>query len=70
MVSQGGYQDGRVIDLRAAHAPKILYLVGDVHARSARIQEVFRHAGLHQQLATGQAVVVFMGDLFHREESD
>lgn len=70
LVAQGGHQDGRVIDLRGPEAPKTLYLVGDVHARSARIHEVFRHAGLHQQLATGQAVVVFMGDLFHREESE
>ena len=70
MVAQGGYQDGRVIDLRGPQAPKILYLVGDVHARSKRIHEVFRHARLHQQLAAGQAVVVFMGDLFHREESE
>ncbi len=70
MVAKGGYQDGRVIDLRGPQAPQILYLVGDVHARSSRIHEVFRHADLHQQLATGQAVVVFMGDLFHREESE
>ena len=70
MVGQGGYQDGRVVDMRSANAPKLLYLVGDVHARSARIHEVFRHAGLHQQLASSQAVVVFLGDLFHREDRD
>lgn len=67
-VAQGGYQDGRVVDLRGSGAPKVLYLVGDVHARSARMHEVFRHAGLHTQLAAGEAVVVFLGDLFHREE--
>lgn len=70
MVAQGGYQDGRVIDLRGPEAPRTLYLVGDVHARSSRMHQVFQHADLHRQLAAGQAVVVFMGDLFHREESE
>ncbi len=69
-IEAGGYQDGTVVDLRAPGAPSKLYLVGDIHARSARIHGVFRHAGLHQELARGQAVVVFLGDLFHREESD
>ncbi|MBS2036580.1 metallophosphoesterase [bacterium] len=64
----GGFQDGAVVDLLAPSAPPRLYLVGDVHARAARIHEVFRHANLHQQLAQKQAVVVFLGDLFHREE--
>lgn len=69
-IAHGGFQDGRVIDLRGPEAPKVLYLVGDVHARSARIHDVFRHADLHQQLASGEAVVVLLGDLFHREEAE
>ena len=70
MVERGGYQDGRVVDLRNPSAPPVLILVGDVHARPSRIQEVFRHANLHQQLALNQAVLVLLGDLFHREDSD
>ncbi|MFN8609056.1 MAG: metallophosphoesterase [Vulcanimicrobiota bacterium] len=67
-VAQGGFQDGAVVDLRGPNAPISLYLVGDIHARTGRIQQIFAHAGLHQQLALKQAVVVFLGDLFHREE--
>lgn len=66
--ANGGFQDGTVVDLHQGTAPATLFLVGDIHARSSRIQEIFQHADLHQQLAQKQAVVVFLGDLFHREE--
>jgi len=69
-VAHGGYQDGRVVDLRGVEAEKTVILVGDIHAKESRIHEIFRHAGLHSLLEQQRAVVVFLGDLFHREEDD
>jgi hypothetical protein len=66
-VARGGYQNGRLVDLRQA-VHKTLYLIGDIHAKSHRIDDIFGHANLHCQLAQEQAVVVFLGDLFHRED--
>lgn len=65
--SSGGYQQGRLIDLRKT-PPQELYLVGDIHARWERIPLLVEHAGLDSKLASGEAVLVFLGDLFHREE--
>ena len=68
-VAHGGYQDGRVVDLRgAAHKP--LYLIGDIHAKQSRLKWIFEHADLEPQLQRDEAVVVFLGDLFHREERE
>ncbi|MBT9588298.1 metallophosphoesterase [bacterium] len=64
---RGGYQQGRVVDLRQA-SHKTLYLIGDVHAKAGRIADIFKHADLYPQLQGEQAVVVFLGDLFHRED--
>lgn len=66
-VAHGGYQDGRAVDLRAA-AEKTLYLVGDVHAKPHRITEILCHARLEPALESEHAVLVFLGDLFHRED--
>jgi len=68
-MAQGRYQEGRVVDLRSA-ADKDLFLIGDIHAKASRIQEIFSHADLHARLQKQEAVVVFLGDLFHREEHD
>lgn len=65
----GGYQDGVVVDLRPV-AHKTLYLIGDIHAKTPRIADLFAHADLYSQLEGERAVVVFLGDLFHREEPD
>jgi hypothetical protein len=67
-VARGGYQDGRVVDLRGA-AGQTLYLVGDVHAKPSRIEAILEHADLHGRLDR-DAVLVFLGDLFHREEDE
>lgn len=67
--AQGGHQDGRIVDLREA-PEKPLYLVGDIHAKGERIETILEHAQLRPQLESGQAVLVFLGDLFHREEDD
>lgn len=66
-VAHGGYQDGRAVDLRSAsHKP--FYLVGDIHAKPARIGQVLEHAQLEPLLENDEAVLVFLGDLFHRED--
>ena len=66
-MARGGYQDGLVVDLTSApHKP--LYLVGDIHAKAGRINDILAHAQLETVLASEQAVLVFLGDLFHREE--
>lgn len=64
--SRGGYQDGRIVDLRDSDRP--LYMVGDVHAKPERIEAILSHAQLHPQLESESAVLVFLGDLFHRED--
>ena len=66
---QGGLQDGRVVDARAADE-RPLYLVGDVHARHEVIPLIFEHAGLSRLLQAEQAILVFLGDLYHREDYD
>jgi Calcineurin-like phosphoesterase len=68
-IEGGGYQNGRLVDLRAA-LDKTVYLVGDIHARHSRISAILTHAQLQPQLETEQAVLVFLGDLFHREDDD
>jgi hypothetical protein len=68
-VERGGYQNGRVVDLSLA-AQKPLYLVGDIHAKFGRISHILAHAQLEPLLASEQAVLVFLGDLFHREDDD
>ena len=67
-VERGGYQDGRVVDLRGA-VHKTLYLVGDIHAKHQRIDDILEYAELAARLET-EAVLVFLGDLFHREEDE
>jgi hypothetical protein len=66
-VSEGGFQDGVVVDLRGA-ADRPLYLVGDVHARHQVISLVLEHAELEPLLEAEQAFLVFLGDLHHRED--
>ena len=66
-VAHGGYQDGRVVDLRAAEGVE-LYLVGDIHAKFRRISAILEFSQLEPKLAEGSAVLVFLGDLFHRED--
>lgn len=66
-VEHGGYQDGRVVDLRQC-SDKPLYLVGDVHARHHVIPLILQHAELEPLLAAEQAFLVFLGDLHHRED--
>ena len=68
-VTQGGFQDGRVIDLRDA-VDRALYLVGDVHARHQVIALILEHAELEPQLQAEQAFLVFLGDLHHREDHE
>ncbi len=66
-VESGGFQDGRVV---AVPATQTLYLIGDLHARVSRIGTIVAHAGLEQSLAAREAVLVFLGDLFHPEDDD
>ncbi|MBI3924207.1 MAG: metallophosphoesterase [Armatimonadetes bacterium] len=68
-VGRGGLQDGRVVDVRPA-ADRPLYLVGDLHAKVARIADILGYAGLEAQLQQEQAVLVFLGDLFHPEADE
>lgn len=68
-VENGGYQRGRVVDLREVGS-KPLYLVGDVHAKPQRIRDVLQAAGLESQLEKEESVLVFLGDLFHREDRE
>ncbi len=42
-VAHGGYQDGRAVDLRVV-PDKPLYLIGDIHAKPARIGQVLHVA--------------------------
>lgn len=65
-VENGGRQKGALVDLR--EAPQPLYLVGDVHAKASRIEVLLQSADLHRPLSRGEAYLVFLGDLFHREE--
>jgi hypothetical protein len=53
------FKKGRVLDLR--EVDKVM-LIGDIHARYPRIEQMLAQADGH--------VVVFLGDLFHREDSD
>jgi calcineurin-like phosphoesterase family protein len=66
-VGEGGFQDGRVVDVRTA-PERPLYLVGDVHARHQVIPLILEHAELEPLLATERAFLVFLGDLHHRED--
>lgn len=63
-----GRQRGRVVDLRGVSEP--VYLVGDVHAKTERIPALLQLLDLEEALASRQAYLVFLGDLFHREERE
>lgn len=63
-----GRQRGRLVDLRGVTEP--VYLVGDVHAKSGRILDLLRLLQLEPALAAREAYLVFLGDLFHREERE
>jgi len=65
----GGYQDGRIVDLRSAPS-KSLYLVGDIHAKWERIRILLEQTGLEEALTEESAILVFLGDLFHPEDRD
>lgn len=66
--ARGGWQDGRVVDLRGFSG--VVYVVGDLHAHHERIEAILEHAGLRPQLERDEAVLVFLGDLFHPEADD
>ena len=66
-VCEGGFQDGRVVDLTKA-PERPLYLVGDIHARHQVIPLILQHAGLEPLLEAEKAFLVFLGDLHHRED--
>lgn len=69
LLTNGGYQDGRLVDLR--EAPDVeLILVGDIHALYQRISLILESTGLEQRLAEGSAVLVFLGDLHHSEDRE
>lgn len=63
-----GRQRGRIVDLRGVTEP--VYLVGDVHAKTTRIPALLQLLHLEEALASRQAYLVFLGDLFHREERE
>ncbi len=63
----GGLQNGRVVDLRHRDDLEV-FLIGDIHALHQRIDRIFEETDLSQKLLRRDAVVVFLGDLHHREE--
>ena len=67
-LDRGGWQDGRVVDLRGFAGS--VYLVGDLHAHHQRIETILEHAQLPDRLERGEAVLIFLGDLFHPEADD
>lgn len=64
-VANGGFQDGRIVDLRRWNGEVVL--VGDLHAKGSRLTAILEHAQLLPKLAAKESVLVLLGDLIHRE---
>lgn len=62
-----GYQRGTFVDLCAPKNAQKIYVVGDLHGRLDNLATILNKEGLWQEVKSGAANLVFLGDYVHPE---